>query len=420
MAQGGTVHIVGAGVAGLAAALKLSGGSRRVVLHEAAGQAGGRCRSYFDDLLGCEIDNGNHLLLSGNRAAMEYLETIGARDTLTCIAPAQIPFVDLADGARWTLRPNAGPLPWWIFARNRRVPGSSSLNYLGGIKLAFAARDATIEQVLKRDPGFFRRFWEPIAVSALNTGAHEAAAKLFLPVLVETLAKGESESRPCMARDGLAKSFVDPALTYLAAKGVTLEFNDRLRAIEQQPDRAAALAFAGDTVTLGATDRVVLAVPSWVAADLMPGLTVPREHRPIVNAHLKTATPLRLPGGMPLIGIVGGLAQWVFVREHIASVTISAAEAEVDQPPETLGPKIWRDVCRAAGIAELPLPPYRIVKEKRATFAQTPAEIARRPGTKTHLNNLVLAGDWTDTKLPATIEGAIRSGFAAAKAVAAA
>src|SRR5437868_9644098 len=118
----GCVHVVGAGLAGLAAATALAETGRCVILYEAAPHAGGRCRSFFDAELGCRIDNGNHLLLSGNKAALFYIERIAALDTFERVADAAIPFVDIASGERWAVRPGRGRLPWWLFSRTRRVP----------------------------------------------------------------------------------------------------------------------------------------------------------------------------------------------------------------------------------------------------------------------------------------------------------
>jgi monoamine oxidase len=124
------VHIIGAGLAGLAAAMRLSKSGAQVVLHEAANRAGGRCRSYDDPALGIAIDNGNHLVLSGNRATMEFVSSIGAREELQGPGAASFPMVDLATNRRWTVRINDGRLPWWIFDASARVPGTTATQYL--------------------------------------------------------------------------------------------------------------------------------------------------------------------------------------------------------------------------------------------------------------------------------------------------
>ncbi|MGB7125435.1 MAG: FAD-dependent oxidoreductase, partial [Methylovirgula sp.] len=134
------IHIIGAGLAGLAAALRLADGSRRIALYEAAPQAGGRCRSYFDSALDMMIDNGNHLLLSGNCAALSFLREIGAEDQLKGPESAEFSFVDLASNERWVLRPNDGPIPWWILQPPRRVPGTRARDYLGVLGLLRAPK----------------------------------------------------------------------------------------------------------------------------------------------------------------------------------------------------------------------------------------------------------------------------------------
>src|SRR5262249_51216778 len=145
----GTVHVVGAGLAGLAAAVRLAGRGRSVVVHEAAGQAGGRCRSYHDPALDMVIDNRNHLLLSANHAALSYLETIGCGGRLAGPAAADFAFMDLASGERWTLRINAGRLPWWILSARRRVPGTGAGDYLAFARLLFAGRGRTIRETVR-------------------------------------------------------------------------------------------------------------------------------------------------------------------------------------------------------------------------------------------------------------------------------
>jgi hydroxysqualene dehydroxylase len=410
-----TVHIIGAGLAGLACAVELAKAGRAVVVHEAAGQAGGRCRSFHDDVLGCEIDNGNHLMLSGNDSAMAYLDTIGARDTLLCPPGARFPFVDLATGQRWTVDINDGRIPWWIFARGRRVADSTPAHYLAALRLATAGPERTVAECFDTALPIYRRFWEPLAVAILNTAAEEGSARLLWRVFVETVGRGAAASRPCIARDGLSHSLIAPALRYLERHKAVVRFGSRLRRLEMRDGRVAALDFSDGAEALGPEDRVVLAVSPAVAVELMPGLTAPLETRPIVNGHFRLPESTKLLDDIVFLGVIGGDAQWLFVRGRMVSVTVSAATGLVDEPAEAIGQRLWADIARAFGLGSLPLPTHRIVKEKRATFAQTPASLAQRPGPRTSCGNLLLAGDWTNTGLPATIEGAIRSGQRAAR-----
>ena len=409
-----TIHIVGAGLAGLSSAVGLVGRGCPVRVYEAAGHAGGRCRSFHDATLDREIDNGNHLLLSGNRAVFDYLEAVGVRDGLVGPDRAEIPFLDLATDLRWTVRPGVGPIPWWILRRRRRVPGTSIGEYLAVRKLIRAGPGVTVAECLCPDGPLFRRFWEPMAVAVLNADATEGAAILLGAVMRETFARGAKACRPLVARQGLSRCLVRPALAWLAGRGASVRFNARLRGIHFRGERATALDFGRDRIDLGSDDGLILAVPPQAASILVPGIVVPTASRAIVNGHFRLPRSL---SGPTILGLLGGTCQWVFVRGDIASVTISAADHLIDEASEDMAPRLWHDVVRALELGSAPLPPYRIVKERRATFAQTPDEIGRRPGVRTRWRNLCLAGDWIDTGLPATVEGAIRSGRRAADAL---
>jgi hypothetical protein len=235
--------------------------------------------------------------------------------------------------------------------------------------------------------------------------------------VVETFGRGGEAARPCIAREGLSASFVDPALRRLAARGAEVGFNRRLRAIEVTDGRASALDFAEGKLAVRPGDSIVLALPPARAAELLPGITAPLESRAIVNAHFRLGSSPAFPENLPFLGLVGGVAHWLFRRGDVVSVTVSAADALADERNEAVANKLWADVAQALALAPTPRPPVRIVKEKRATFAQVPTALARRAHTRTALGNLFLAGDWTDTGIPATLEGAIRSGHNAAQAV---
>jgi len=414
MSLPGRVHIIGAGLAGLAAAVMLIAERQRVVLYEASQHAGGRCRSFLDPELGCRIDNGNHLLLAGNTAALAYIERIGALDTFARPAEPAIAFVDLGSGEHWELRPNHGRVPWWLLETARRVPGTRPGDYLEALKLRRADASATVAAVLEPNTLLFRRLWQPLAVAALNTGVEDGSARMFWRVLAETLGRGGAACRALIPHEGLSESLIDPALAMLQRGGAEIRLGARLRAIGFAEGRGAELLFDGHTVSLGASDNVILAVPATAAARLVPDLVVPQDHAPIVNAHFRCAVPADAP---LFAGLVGGTAEWVFRKREVISVTVSAADRLVDEPAESLRELLWRDVAAAYRLAAGPVPPARIVKERRATFRATPAQLKRRPSAATRWNNLHLAGDYVDNGLPATIEAAIRSGFAAATRV---
>jgi squalene-associated FAD-dependent desaturase len=383
-----------------------------VVVHEAAGQAGGRCRSYHDPALDMEIDNGNHLLLSANHAALDFLRTIGAADRLDGPAHADFPFVDLKTGERWTLKIGDGRLPLWIFDKQRRVPGTRPTDYLALARLLLPPRDAAVADVIACRGLLYDRLVGPLLLAALNTAPAEGSAALAAAVLRETVAVGGRACRPLIARDGLGPTFIAPALDHLARRGARVGFGRRLRAIAFAQRRAAALDFGDETVRLGDDDRVILAVPPVVATALLPGLTAPTEFRAIVNAHFRLAPPAEMP---PIIGVINGTVEWIFAFPDRLSVTISGADRLVDTPRDSLAKAIWDEVATVARIGDRDSPPrWQIVRERRATFAALPAEERKRPGAATEWSNLWLAGDWTAIGLPATIEGAIRSGVRAA------
>ncbi|WP_375409670.1 hydroxysqualene dehydroxylase HpnE [uncultured Methylobacterium sp.] len=416
----GTVHVIGAGLAGLSAAVSLTERGVRVVLHEAAKQAGGRCRSYYDPTLGLTIDNGNHLLLSGNSSALGFMRTIGApADALSGPAEAEFDFADLKTGERWQLRPNRGRLPWWVMSASRRVPGTSAVDYLAplGILRAAAGKGpglgGTIGESMACSGPLYERLWHPVLLAALNTDPKESDVGLAAKILLETLGAGGEACRPLVAVAGLSAAFVDPAVDYLSARGAEIRFGRRLRSLAFGAGRIDGLVFSDGPQDLGPDDGIVLALPPWVAADILPGLASPQSYRSIVNAHFAIVPP---PGAPLLLGVVNGLTEWLFAYPDRLSVTISGADHLLDTPREDLSARIWSELSTLTGLAP-ERPSWQIVKEKRATFAATPAEAARRASAVTDHANLVLAGDWTATGLPSTIEGAIRSGTTAAQAL---
>jgi len=408
----GHVHVIGAGLAGLSAALALTAQGRAVTLYEAAPVAGGRCRSYHDRELGLTIDNGNHLLLSGNRATMAYLDTIGSRAALTGPDEPMFPFLDLTTDQRWTLRPNRGRRPWWLLSRARRVPDTRLLDYLVLRRIMGARDDQTIYAGFRQDK-LYRPLIAPLTIAALNTQPEQALTRLLAAVLRETLMAGGDACIPLFARSGLSPVMIDPAVATLTSRGARFHFGRRISGLGVISGRITALASSDGPITVGPGEAVVLAAPPWVVADLLPGLLVPAAFEAIVNVHFRLEADLAPPG---FIGLIGGTAEWLFVKDGHVSTTTSAANRLAESDSDRIAASAWPNVRAALGLSG-PMPPWRVVKERRATVAATATQERRRPGARTEFANLVLAGDWTATGLPGTIEGAIRSGETAAAAV---
>lgn len=411
--KSGTIHIIGAGLAGLAAAVRLTQSQRVVAIHEATAYAGGRCRSYYDSATDLLIDNGTHLLLSGNRAALSFVDDIGSSAGLHGPKEAEFPFIDLANGERWTLRFGESRFPWWVFDKDRRVPQTSLADYLPIARLAWAKTDKPIAEVLSCSGPLYTRFLEPLLLAALNISPPEGSAKLAGALIRETIALGGQACRPLLARAGLGPVFVEPAVSWLRQHGVPVAFEDELVGVHFSDGRASQLKFSKYIVDLDTNDSVILTVPPYAAAKLVPDLTVPTAFRGIVNAHFRVEPPAQLP---PMLGVINGTSQWIFSLPGRVCVTISDGSALFDVPRPDLAQAIWNDVAAATGLSNT-LPPWQLVRERRATFESTPEQNARRPCPQTRWNNVLLAGDWTATGLPATIESAIRSGYRAAELV---
>ncbi len=415
------VHIIGAGLSGLAAAVRLAAAGERVTVYESAGRAGGRCRTFYDKSLDREIDNGNHLIMSGNNSALDYLQRIGAHDALTGPADAAYPFVDVKTGQRWRVKINNGLFPAWVFNKNARVPDTGVIDYIKAATIALARDDQTVADVIDESSVLYSRFWEPLTLAVLNTTPQIGQAKLLWSVIRETFARGGSVSRPLAAKKGLGPAFIDPALAFLSGRGADVRLNARLRAAWLDGDRVTKLNFAESDIDIGADDAVIFALPPSRLKQIIPELDPPEDNASILNVHyrLPRAAPLDALGDAPFIGMLSSDAHWAFVRDDVVSLTVSAAHAigMDDVPNKEAADLMWRETQIALGLRDMRYDAVRVIRERRATPDQSPEGAAKRLPPQTRWKNLVLAGDHTDTGVPATIEGSIRSGDRSAELV---
>jgi squalene-associated FAD-dependent desaturase len=447
------VVVAGGGFAGLAAATALAEAGAAVVVLEGRPHLGGRARSWTDPETGASVDNGQHLFMGCYRETRAFLSRIGTHEDLVLQPRLLMPLVD--EGGRvGFFRLSALPFPWGLISGLLRFPGLDISGRIGLLRVAREVRrrsrpgsqdsaDALDGQSVAgwlRDLGqsqeACRRLWQPLAVSALNEEPERASAAMFFPVLREAFLGGPEGSRLGLSRVGLSDLYAEPAARYLKARGSVIHLRTQVRRILLDGERCAGVVLA-DGRPLAAR-AVVAAVPAEDLLEILPpGLAgdpffagVARlETSPIVSVYLWFGAPVT---DLPFAGLVGGTWQWLFNREmialpggppraggsHAVTLVCSAARDLVGRSREALVRSALETLhLYVPGSRQVGLRHALVIKEKRATLSPRVGGMRSRPPFRTPVPGLHLAGDWTATGLPATIEGAVLSGHACARQV---
>lgn len=401
MSSTSTIHIIGAGVAGLAAALAASESGRKVALYEAAPQAGGRCRAFYDKKLKTTIDNGNHLVMGANHVTLDYLAKLGTLDSCITADKPVYPFFDMATRRHWHVKPP-------------RIKGVPLREWLHVFRLMRPSPNATVTACMPESSALYQHLIEPFTLATLNTHPCEASAMLISQLLGKLMRGGGKAWQYYVPAQGLSATFVDPALARIKGRGGSIHYQSLVQKLDLRADRATMLHMANESVAVGKSDSVILAVPPSALQTLLPEAAPDFTYSPILNAHFLWPQAGMFRDKMPFLGIINGTVQWIFFHEGRLSTTTSAAHAWMDTDETTLAKMLWQDVAKALYLGDSKLPPFRIIKEKRATFAATAENLAKRPEAATQYTNLFLAGDYVQSPYPATLEAAISSGRTAA------
>ena len=439
------VVIVGGGLSGLAAGVRLSSLGIPVLLLEQRPSLGGRAYSFVDESTGTVIDNGQHVLIAGYARTMEFLGTIGTRG-LVAVQPVAGLFFHHPERGFCSFRIPALRPPFHLLGgilttdllspgdKARMLRAGAALRSTGGTRGA-AAADTTIEawlDALGQSTELKRSFWEPLAVAVMNEHLGVASANVFLNALRTAFLSDPRGAALAIPTVGLSDLYAGPARAFIERHGGTVRCGADVAESIMDGGRISSVRLRdGETLRCSA---LVIAVPSYRAPGLLPSslreagfiaesASIPLS--PIVSIHLW------FPGEfMPqeFLGVIGRRIQWVFNRKMICreespgghvSTVISAGHAVVDMGNEDIV-RIAIDDLKAVYGGAVGQPTHAVViREKRGTFSCTPAVEPLRPGSDTPVTNLFLAGDWTDTGYPATIEGAIMSGERSAGRVAA-
>ena len=409
-----TIHIIGGGLAGLSSAINLIEKNKKIILYEASSLFGGRCRSYNEKDFNSEIDNGNHLIIKAYKNTFDYLKKIDASNELISNEKTFYPFVDLKELKTWNVKPHSFIIPWWIFLNSSRPPDITFIDFIKSFKIFFAKKNQTVSNFLKKKSKIYQRFWKPFTIAVLNTHPDEASARLLRKVIIKTSFFSNDPLRPFTVKNSLNDTFVKPAIKKILSKGGVVKANARLKKIIFKNNSVEKIVFNEKTKILGKNDSIILAVTPNVISKILPRVVTPKKTNCILNIHFQLNEENKkiiLPGNSFFIGVVGGISDWIFKKKDILSITISAANHLNKFSNKKISKIVWNDVKKTFNLDANKIPKYKIIREKMATFVQSPEEIYKKPKIQTQYKNLYLVGDWIDTGLPATIEGAITSGY---------
>jgi len=436
------VLIIGGGFAGLAAGVALAKAGYRVRLLEQKPHLGGRARSFVDPQSGSVVDNGQHIFMGCYHAALRFLGEIGTLDRIALQPRLRVHFLE-PPGRLTTLECPNLPSPWHLLAGVLRSDSFAWREKREVLRLGRAlgggehSRDGlsalSVEEWLTRlgqSEKVRRGFWDLLAIAALNEDPRRAAAAIFAHVLRLALFSSPGDSRLGIPKVGLSDCYTDAAQGYITARGGQVEPNRSVAGflIAEGVCRGVRLAEGNEIEA----SSVVSAVPWHELARLLPGDLLRAEPAftnllalrpaPIISINLWFDRALT---ELDFVALRGTTVQWLFNRdripgagEHAVSLVLSGAHEHISRSKEELTAVARQDLGRLfPAVRDAKLLHSLIIKERFATFSPCVGVDALRPPARSPVRGLYLAGDWTATGLPATIEGAVRSGYNAAQAV---
>jgi len=431
-----SVSVIGGGLAGLSSAVFLAEKGYKVTLIEVSPKFGGRVYSFFDKASGLHIDNGQHILASWYHNTFEYLKVIGTYHKMSFQKQLEVMFADV-NGAQYSLKASKLPPPLHLAGGIMGYKALGLADKLAIVKLVnkikkckFTAADLKsmntdkLLELSSQTEKAINYFWKPFIIAVFNAEPENTSANMFCDMIrLGFIEKGGSEL--VLPKGYLGDIFVNPAIEYLDSKKSKVLTSSKISKIEFKDNSVSGLILEDSSIIK--TDFYISAVPFFnfkslfLSYDFASYFVDLKEltSSPIVNIHLKFDKDIA--GVLPndFAGMLKTVSQWVFkVTNYQVCVVISSAAAVAEKTKEEIAKLAESELKMCFPCLKgFNVTSARVLKEMRATFVPDTVSLNCRPGTKTPVSNLFLAGDWTDTGLPATIEGAVKSGKTAANEI---
>ena len=418
--------VIGSGFAGLTAASYLSNNNHKVQILESAPKPGGRAYSFEDKETGAVIDNGQHILMGCYKETLKFLKLTGADKNLFRQDSLSIKFIkenfEISEI-------NASRLFYPLnlisaFLNYSAVSLTEKLLFIKFFLKLYLYSDKelkklTVKEWLKKEKqtdNLIRSFWEILAIGALNADINKVSAKIFADILKEIFFRGNKAASIILPSSGLSDAYCCDAVKYIESREGVISFSEQVTGLVINDNRVVEIITPGRVIK--DFDFVISTIPLYAlkkilhSNDFLDNISL--DYSSILSIHLFLK---KNRFDNTFYGLIGSPVQWIFNKGTHLTIVISNADAYIDTSKEEIFEMVLQELKKYILLDKSEVESYRVIKEKRATFIPKNEILDKRPGTISPFKNLFLAGDWVNTGLPATIEGAVKSGVLAVEAV---
>lgn len=418
--------IIGGGVAGLTAASILSSKKIAVTLIESSPKLGGRTYSFIDKETDTIIDNGQHIMMGCYKEALSFLKLIGAENNFHYQKNLFLKIIN-KNKNQFNLDASTSFYPFNLILA---IKNYNAFNFNDKISFILfllrlpiisknSLRKSTVREWLENENqniDIIKNFWEILCVGALNTNLEKASAFVFYEVLMQIFFKGNFASTIILPKYGLSESIIKPAISFIEKNDGAIIASEIVREVFVKNQKIVLIKT--NKMIYDNFDYIISAIPLYSLEKIIPkknlGINLELEYSTIVNIHI-WLKDINLQE--KFYGLLNSPLHWIFVKEKHINIVISDADYLADKSKEEIFKLVIDELIQYTSIVSEDIIEYKIIKEKRATFVPTVDILNKRPDSRTPIKNFFLAGDWTNTGLPSTIESAVKSGRIAAENV---